>query len=138
MSILIKGMEMQKNCHECACHKHKYDSGWYDYDVCTATETVFNDGYSTETVHIDTLKERLDNCPLIELPLHGRLIDADALAAEFYKQMSKQDELMELCKRAGDTSNYFTVSKIKTGMLSFLSVLNDAPTIIPASEEVLK
>ena len=81
--VYIKGMEMPTCCWACACYHHKVDDGYYDYDVCQASGTVFNDGYASVTGHkdrIDPFKARLKNCPLIPVPDHGRLIDADALA----------------------------------------------------------
>ena len=86
MSILIKSMEMPKNCWDCACYYRKVDSGYYDYEICRASGTIFNDGYSSITGHkdhIDPFKARLDNCPLVLVPPHGRLIDADKLKEEF-------------------------------------------------------
>ena len=54
MSILIRGMEMPKNCDVC-----------FMRDACE---------YSMP------LGKRLTDCPLVEVPTpHGRLIDADAL-----------------------------------------------------------
>lgn len=54
MSILIRGMEMTKNCDVC-----------FMRDACE---------YSMP------LGKRLTDCPLVEVPTpHGRLIDADAL-----------------------------------------------------------
>lgn len=46
MSVIVKGMEMPKNCGECFVGNRT---------ICA------------------------DDCPLIELPQHGRLIDADKL-----------------------------------------------------------
>lgn len=65
---------------------------------------------------------------------HGRLIDADALAAQFKKQIVNEDDLMELCKRAGLMSNYFNESKVQIGMVTFMRMLNDAKTIVPTEE----
>ena len=68
MSILIKGMEMPKSCSDCPM------LDWdLDYIKCKVTGRHFK------------VKEepfgarRMNDCPLIELPPHGRLIDADAL-----------------------------------------------------------
>ena len=116
MSILIKGMEMPKNCWACACYHHKVDDGYYDYDVCQASGTVFNDGYASVTGHkdhIDPFKQRLDNCPLVPVPPHGRLIDADALDADLERQDMKTGEWDAVG---------FSISEI-----------DNAPTIIPAS-----
>ena len=59
MSILIKGINPPKSCYTCS---------WYNKVQCPV-----NDGkcYYRITRH--------PSCPLIELPPHGRLIDADEL-----------------------------------------------------------
>lgn len=66
MSVLIKDMELPKNCSECPvalCGK---------YCRINQTHTTYRE-----------LPIRPDHCPLVELPEHhGRLIDADALVAE--------------------------------------------------------
>lgn len=63
MSILIKWMQMPKNCAECPVAL----SGKY----CRINQT-----YTTYR----ELPVRPDHCPLVELPeRHGRLIDADYL-----------------------------------------------------------
>ena len=51
MSILIKGMEMPKNCGDC----------WFEhaYEFC---------------------KSKYEDCPLIEIHPHGDLIDRDKIA----------------------------------------------------------
>lgn len=70
MSILIKGMEMPQNCFLC---KLSYMSG----------ERLFCSAMKNEEV----LRSKIDsNCPLIELPPHGRLIDADALVKDLKRQ----------------------------------------------------
>ncbi len=55
--ILIKGMDMPKSCDNC----------WFEYayEIC---------------------KSEYENCPLVEIPSHGRLIDADALEELVIKQ----------------------------------------------------
>ena len=59
MSVLIKGMEMPENCRECR----------FGYDGKCFAEQPFHRFFVGDT----------HKCPLIELPPHGRLIDADAL-----------------------------------------------------------
>ena len=64
MSVLIKGMEMPKNCDE--CHFYRY------WDGMASSCRAFN-----ETKWIDDCdmkKERHPDCPLVEVPPHGRLI----------------------------------------------------------------
>ena len=58
MSILIKGMEMPENCIDCFAET---------YNECMATGKMVNS------------IGRPDWCPLVEVPKHGRLIDADKL-----------------------------------------------------------
>lgn len=71
MGIYIKGMEMPKSCWDCfACH-----DGW-----CIINQKI--EGHRTVT----------HSCPLIEVPPHGRLIDADCCNGYFYEHMS--DDMM--------------------------------------------
>lgn len=61
MSILIKGMEMPDDCK--TCDLCQYDDGFWGF--CFANdERIADEG-------------RREDCPLIEVPPHGRLIDAD-------------------------------------------------------------
>ena len=66
MSILIKGMKMPRNCDD--CH--------FDID-CTYDES--QDGYKM-------MSGRPRKCPLVHVPPHGRLIDAD----ELFKEMERK------------------------------------------------
>ena len=61
MSILIKGMEMPTDCIFCPM----FHGAW---TICA--------GLNKTT----SVKGRPDDCPLVPVPPHGRLIDADALA----------------------------------------------------------
>lgn len=119
MSVYIKGMEMPTCCWGCACYHRKVDDGYYDYDVCQASGTVFNDGYASVTGHkdkIDPFKARLDNCPLLPVPDHGRLIDADTMQDEWFRLNFDR--------------------KISDGTLAYWNyLLSQMPTIIPASKE---
>lgn len=55
MSVLIKGMKKPENCYKCRLH--------YGHGECG--------------VSID------GNCPMIELPDHGDLVDIDAMLNDF-------------------------------------------------------
>ena len=67
MSVLIKSMEMPKNCKDCPVAL----SG--NYCRINKTHTTFIE-----------LPMRPDHCPLVELPEHhGRLIDADKLKNKY-------------------------------------------------------
>lgn len=95
--IYIKGMEMPKDCLKCP--------------FC-----LFADGYwkcLVDGSHADfggTCRPSL--CPLVPVPPHGRLVDADAAIAN-------RDADMNWCYDLHDLPDY----------------LSDCPTIIPASEE---
>ena len=67
MSVIVRGMEMPKNCSGCPLN--------YDQMACKVTGTRW---WSDTMVLMgfDSDKERLYDCPLIEVPTpHGRLID---------------------------------------------------------------
>ena len=103
MSILIKGMEMPKNCAECErwsiC---KCLNDFEDYEsICYAVE----DG--------DLVRDA--NCPLIELPPHGRLVDIKSVEDGKF------------------TTNVNEYQRWWNGALD--SVVNYAPTVIEAEGE---
>ena len=67
MSVLIKGMEMPKNCLICDCTNSEWGECVLD------PEKRCPEDYG----------QRAEWCPLIPVPPHGRLIDADKLKEEF-------------------------------------------------------
>lgn len=69
MSLLIKGMKMPKHCWQCHFHD--------EADVCEML------GLSCMRVWGE--EKTLPDCPLIELPDHGDLIDRDALLKKVQK-----------------------------------------------------
>ena len=97
MSILINGIEMPKSCWDCfACH-----DGW-----CIINQKI--EGHRTVT----------HSCPLIEVPPHGRLVDADMLENE------AQMRLLECDKYDNQFQKPYEVMR----------AIALAPTIIPAEE----
>ena len=71
MSVIVKGMEMPKNCAYCPLSEYR-NSSILDCKQIGTVGTAFRDN--------NVLKRRHPNCPLIEVPTpHGRLIDADIL-----------------------------------------------------------
>lgn len=102
MSVLIKGMSKPTECNNCEFVQHGATNDW-----CYITE---------KQLHCD--------CPLIEIPPHGRLIDADALmktcgmATDCYDCPNGEHGW---CKRSQDAAN-------------ICEAIEDAPTIIPAEE----
>ena len=108
MSVLIKGMEMPKDCKNCpflcdySCRVLLFEPDW---------------GKSG----------RDERCPLTPVPPHGRLIDADALLAEY-----ERDE-----KAADDHGHEFSFSFWSgnddcTSWWHVQQKLMDAPTVIEA------
>lgn len=75
MSILVKGMEMPKSCLECVC-KHKFFSDMKCYE--------FPDFEFDGTEKFPHAEDRSLYCPLVPVPPHGRLIDADELKKHKY------------------------------------------------------
>ena len=72
MSILIRGMKMPKNCWECPMV-----SGYeISDDVKALCSTVRCRLTNTKRPAGEAIAP---NCPLVHIPPHGRLIDADAL-----------------------------------------------------------
>ena len=111
MSVLIKGMEMPTNCSDCPLN--------YDQMMCVVTGT----GWWSDTMVLmdfDSNKERLYDCPLVEIPTpHGRLIDADKLLEKAY---------LDYNEATHDYNNFKIVSAYD---------IADTPTVIEAegSEE---
>lgn len=111
MSVLIKGMEMPKNCDSCPCY-YETEGAWRN-----ECEVLQREHYITD--------ERPDWCPLVEIPPHGRLIDADALRLLYdfsgYKptgDMTEEEFDRLMCRLPVIRAN-----------------IDDAPTIIEAEGE---
>ena len=66
--IMIKGAKMPDGCVDCPCLNDE------NLMFCQITNHSLRD--------VDVFNERPKDCPIIELPPHGRLIDADALQKE--------------------------------------------------------
>ena len=93
MSILIKNLEMPKNCGECPIEQ------LYGRDCETAKCPITKNLDSAYRVS----QARMFGCPLIELPPHGRLIDADALTEVLLQRLDALDGLdrAEMAQRDG-------------------------------------
>lgn len=94
MSILIKGMDMPKYCYTCPA---------YDYikSFCCVLRTKV----------INLNDNRYKDCPLIAVPTHGRLIDADKLLESFGEALDEDRHFV----------NYF-------------ALVDEAPTVVEAEE----
>ena len=115
MSVLIKGMEMPKSCHDCEMSALVDVSDGLAYGCQALKEMIFN------------ARERLPNCPLVLVPEHGRLIDADALADVFRGFIAMYDSC--------PFSQLASTDKARRDELqAALAEVINAPTIIPAEE----
>lgn len=108
MAILVEGIDMPKNCDKCPLNS-------------TCVYSLYMPLYHTEKRHSD--------CPLIEVPEpHGRLIDADALHKLFEDQWHYLQVL--------DWNENPTAEATQSGINWCINTMHDdAPTVIPASEE---
>ena len=109
--VYIKGMEMPKNC--AACRIGHRDTGWDNED--NECEIVFcpiiNQGSCLEDA--EAKKHRL--CPLVPVPEHGRVIDADKIGLTNFEII--------LCQKG---------NPYKNALEMLLKKIENAPTIIPA------
>ena len=77
-SVLINGMEMPKSCYICP---------FCDY-VSARCDAVKGNPYTPESRY----EKRADFCPLVPIPPHGRLIDADAFEKHIKKDWEGYDQ----------------------------------------------
>ena len=123
MSILIKGMKMPKNCVECKFFV-KSDSPKYPFVDCVLIGrlgSVFN----AISIPVD--------CPLVPVPPHGRLIDADAFAENLKNVSIRQgykDTLIGESLSVDDVIDAIIADLTGKALCGF--ELN--PTIIPADK----
>ena len=114
MSVIVKGMEMPRDCNDCPC----FEREWFDDDIVGFCKAI--------KVRLQTYK-RLLNCPLIEVPTpHGRLGDLDALWDRMYKYIDNEGAKMP-----------FGYDDFMIHRDSACELIEDAPTVIEAegSEE---
>jgi hypothetical protein len=103
-------MKMPKSCLSCPLQGGTAD--------CRLTQKTYNWG----------LPERPSDCPLVPVPPHGRLIDADAVVAEIDSYIDNMAYSYSYLLREEQ-------SQREHGMVFARDIVRDAPTIIPASEE---
>lgn len=112
MSILIRGMEMPKNCSDCPLN--------HDQMMCIVTGTRW---WSDTMVlmNFDSDKERLPDCPLTEIKEpHGRLGDLDALIKDL------------AVYRGGHNEGYGFDGGMYEAYNNSIELVEDAPTVIEA------
>ncbi len=111
MDILIKGMEMPENCGFCRLRHADIAHG----DACSVKVGLWCEFY-----------KRPDDCPLVLVQPHGRLVDADALMHKIEKVERAAERAIEKNGQEYSCSLWYFVE----------DMLENAPTIISASEGV--
>lgn len=114
MSILIRGMEMPENCAECPVN----------LSLCKR-------GYRYLLDHMELYDRRAKDCPIVPVPPHGRLIDADALMREF----EKAERMMEQHGQEYSCSFMSSGQEISAEWYCVEDMLENAPTVIPPEED---
>lgn len=106
MSVLVKGMEMPKNCNVCNFHMLRF--------CCAADKDL------AEKDTRPLIERRPESCPLVPVPEHGRLIDADKLhEATYHRAFETDDDTMW---QSGCWVRYRAIEQVQ----------DNQPTVIPA------
>lgn len=111
MGVYAKGMDMPKSCWDCSCMANFR---------CNLTKNCI------------AMDGRLANCPLVEEPKHGRLIDADALETRIKELYCSDCERRKGVKK-GKMRMLYEVGDAPCracGTYDALSEIDDAPTVI--------
>lgn len=111
MGVYIKGMKMPKDCIFCPMFR----GAWTMCAVLNKTMSA---------------RGRPEDCPLVPVPPHGRLIDADALMHEF----EKAQRTMAQHGREYSCSFMSSSQEISTEWYCVEDMLENAPTVIEAEE----
>lgn len=98
MGVYIKGMEMPKHCMDCPFMVSR------DGDDCILQSAEANENF-------ESWEQMKAGCPLVPIPPHGRLIDADEMRDEWL--INGENEYVY------DTN-------------AFLESIDNQPTVIPA------
>lgn len=118
MGIYIKGMAMPTKCTVCPFVR---DIGDYTFVGCK-----LNVGFAINRA----FPYRHNYCPLVHVPPHGRLIDADAL------RQSLKESIDECHKWADEVEGREMYARVSQSLGTFVECslrVKAAPTIIPAS-----
>ena len=124
MGVYIKGMEMPKHCSNCEWMQQRFPGG---KNWCKRTgELVHETWTSAKSNPIP------ESCPLVSIPSHGRLIDADAL------RQSLKDSIDECNNWADEIEGGEMYARVSQALGTFVECslrVKAAPTIIQAEEE---
>ena len=112
--ILIRGMDMPTHCDDCT---------FYDGIFCART------GY-----YIYYPEEKLEECPLIEVPDHGDLIDRNALIEDLKRQCKEVFRIDAVSPEDFwiNRNEAYRQRLYESWCEGFYEYLGSRPTIIPA------
>lgn len=123
MGVYIPKMEMPRACYYCHFlfrdkrHNKVYCTVHHEFDKWLDISDAPAEG-------------RADDCPLVELPPHGDLIDRDKLLERFAKEQKAADE------HGRDFSfSFYSGNEVCTEWWAVEKFVDDAPTIIESEEE---
>ena len=111
MSIIIKGMGMPESCEDCSAQIIDPTGG---ASGCAVNHSI---------ILRKRGERRPAECPLVEVPKHGRLIDADALRVGMYHEAFETDSELQ----RWDSGCWVRYRMFENHM-------GNAPTIIEAEE----
>ena len=120
MSILIKGMKMPTSCLKGGCPLDGFACQLWEDKYWSRVESPY--------------KMRHKNCPLIELPDHGDLIDRDAFIKVNREYLCKDCERRKGVKN-GRKRTLYEIGGVPCracGVEDMFEYLDDAPVFIPA------
>jgi len=118
MSVLVKGMEMPKDCRE--CRLMEYHSNLGETWCAPAVELL---AVNFESIPFDG---RPDWCPLVELKPHGDLIDRNDLKKEYAMGFDCNN-----CVSNWKSCQYDAFY----AKMDFCLMLDDAPVVIEAEDK---
>lgn len=111
MGVYIKGMEMPKSCY--ACMFFAQTDYWNKEDEADILSHCKRTGEKTW----ESVNGYLPNCPLVSVPKHGRLIDADKIGLTNFEII--------LCQKG---------NPFKNALEMLFEKIENAPTILEAEE----
>ncbi len=92
MSVLIKGMEMPKNCNECPLH-------FYEGQAICSCRLL----HTIDDEILKPWKNKRKDCPLVSIKPHGDLIDRDEQIERAWRLNLSTRELIETMLKTAST-----------------------------------
>lgn len=122
MSFIVRGIKIPVSCDSCPLMR------WNDYGI--DGELQYCKVLNAICEHEEGQRDA--DCPLGELPPHGRLIDADALVEQINQSIAEQEKVFDSIKEdpIGKQSVWVDIMHDER----IVRILRNAPAIIEAEE----